>query len=302
MVSAPPELDLVHIPSGHFAMGSERFYAEESPVVHCSVPAFLCARGPVSNDEFAAFVDATGYVTTAEHPLDPGDLPSGSPFTVAPGSMVFTPTAGPVDLADWRAWWRWTPGASWRAPEGPGSNVDGLGAHPVVQVSFDDAEAYCRWAGVRLLTEPEWEFAARGGLEGATYAWGEEDPYSEPLRASIWSGPFPYAADASIGAGRTTAVGAFAPNGYGLLDMTGNVWEWTASPWSGRHRPASCECSPFTATACGASSSDMVAKGGSFLCSPEYCARYRPAARTRQSRTSSSSHLGFRVGANMLPG
>lgn len=278
----------VTIPAGSFMMGSVAFYPEEAPIVKKNVASFLISPTPVTNEDFMEFVDDTGYLTTAERPF----IVDG--HTKDPGSLVFTPTEGPVDLRDWRQWWTWIPGTSWRAPEGPGSDILDRLTHPVVHVSHDDALAYCAWKGVRLPHETEWEYAARGGLEGATFAWGEEAQDVENLRANTWQGRFPYENLGTLGWERTSPVGSFPPNGYGLLDVTGNVWEWTASPWTPRHAENECSCSPGKKLS-NEDSELLVVKGGSFLCSPEYCLRYRPAARSSQSRDTSTSHLGFRV-------
>ena len=294
--------EMAGIDGGTFRMGSERFYPEESPVVEATVATFEISRYAVTNRQFAAFVEATNYVTTAERELDPADFPGADPAGLEPGSLVFTPTDGPVDLRDWRQWWRWEPGANWRHPRGPGSSIDGLGDHPVVQVSFEDATAYAAWAGLRLPTEAEWELAARGGLDGATFAWGEEP--NDGMRANTWQGRFPYL---NTGAGPsgwvgTAPVGSFPPNGFGLHEMTGNVWEWTADEWTDGHQglataasaPA-CGCSPTAAPRPDDSgNAPRVLKGGSHLCAPEYCLRYRPAARSRQTPDSATTHIGFR--------
>ncbi|WP_026925176.1 SUMF1/EgtB/PvdO family nonheme iron enzyme [Glycomyces arizonensis] len=296
--------ELVQIAGRTFRMGSERFYPEEGPVVEVAVEPFAIARYAVTNRQFARFVEASGYVTTAERELDPAEFPGLDPAGLEAGSLVFTPTGGPVDLRDWRQWWRWVPGASWRCPRGPGSSIDGLGDHPVVQVSFEDAAAYAAWAGLRLPTEAEWELAARGGLDGAAFAWGEEP--NDGMRANTWQGRFPYA---NTGAGSsgwvgTAPVGSFPPNGFGLCEMTGNVWEWTTDAWTDGHRdPAadtahgsSCGCGPDAAARSGggAAASPRVLKGGSHLCAPEYCLRYRPAARSPQTPDSATTHIGFR--------
>ncbi|MBD8079441.1 formylglycine-generating enzyme family protein [Cellulosimicrobium arenosum] len=318
MTNARPT-DLVPIAGGRFRMGSESFYPEEGPVVDVDVAPFEIARTPVTNREFAAFVAETGYVTTAELAPDPADFPGADPRLLVPGSLVFTPTDGPVDLGDWRQWWHWETGACWRHPAGPGSSADGLDDHPVVQVSFLDASAYAGWAGLRLPTEAEWELAARGGLVGATYTWGEEP--QDGRRANTWQGRFPYR---NTGAGRggwrgTSPVGSFPSNGHGLADMTGNVWEWTVDAWTDGHRrsdlpaltaetgvpPAcTCGCGPDgggagaradgTPGASVAPPERLVLKGGSHLCAPEYCLRYRPAARSPQTPDSATTHIGFR--------
>lgn len=288
--------DLVAVPGGTFAMGSQSFYPEEAPIVERSVGTFRIGRSPVTNAQFAAFVNATGYITTAERPLDPADFPGAVDLDTTPGSLVFTLTEGPVDLRDWRQWWRWVPGACWRRPGGSGTDLTNLDEHPVVQVSWEDARAYCDWSGTRLPTEPEWEFAARGGLAGATFAWGEEPQDVGALKANTWQGRFPYRNEGASGWIGTSPVGTFAPNGYGLNDVTGNVWEWTSTPWSDQHDATSCGCSPSAA----ADVTAYVTKGGSHLCAPEYCLRYRPAARSRQTPDSATTHMGFRVAADAL--
>ncbi|WP_407319529.1 formylglycine-generating enzyme family protein [Isoptericola halotolerans] len=302
--------DLVRVDGAAFRMGSERFYPEEGPVLEVTVEPFEIARTAVTNAQFTRFVADTGHVTTAERPLDPAQMPGLDPSMLEPGSLVFTPTSGPVDLRDWQQWWRWQPGACWHRPAGPGSSLEGLDDHPVVQVSFDDAVAYADWAGLRLPTEAEWELAARGGLDGATFTWGEEA--QDGLRANTWQGSFPYR-NTGAGTGRwvgTSPVGAFPPNGFGLSDMAGNVWEWTTSLWSPGHRHAAnllaaeepahactCGCSPGrgrTVEVSGRPPQQRVLKGGSHLCAPEYCLRYRPAARSPQTPDSATTHLGFR--------
>jgi formylglycine-generating enzyme required for sulfatase activity len=302
--------DLVRVEGGTFRMGSDRFYPEEGPVVEVTVGSFEIGRCAVTNREFAAFVDATGYVTTAERALDPADFPGADLASLEPGSLVFTPTEGPVDLRDWPQWWRWVPGASWRYPRGPGSSLDGRDDHPVLQVSFEDASAYADWAGLRLPTEAEWELAARGGLDGATYTWGEEP--NDGTRANTWQGRFPYrnTGAGAIGWVGTAPVGSFPPNGFGLYDMAGNVWEWTSDTWTDGHGRLAAAEEPAHACSCGCSPSGgerargggraaagetrLVLKGGSHLCAPEYCLRYRPAARSPQTPDSSTTHIGFR--------
>ena len=296
------EIDLVPLEGGTLLMGSDEFYADERPVHERRVAPFRIARTPVTNAQFAAFVDDTGYRTVAERALDPKDFPGADPADLVPGSMVFTPTEHPVDLRDWRQWWRWQPGASWRAPSGPGSTIDGLLEHPVVHVSYDDALAFAGWAGMRLPTEAEHEFAARGGHAGRRFAWGDEPYPADGVRANTWLGRFPYD---SQGVGGTSPVGSYPPNDFGLLDLIGNVWEWTSDVYAPRHvvpgsRPVDPGHRVDLLGAAEASSEALgerprrVLKGGSFLCSPDYCLRFRPAARSAQSEDSAMSHIGFR--------
>jgi formylglycine-generating enzyme required for sulfatase activity len=292
--------DMVALDGGAFLMGSDRFYAEEQPVHEEWVEPFELDRTAVTNARFAEFVDAAGYVTVAERELDPTLFPGAALESLVPGSLVFVPTIGPVDLGDWTQWWRWTPGASWRHPFGPDSDLAGLADHPVVQVAYEDAAAFAEWDGKRLPTETEWEYAARGGLDGATYAWGEEG--NDGSRANSWQGRFPYL-NTGAGAGAwvgTAPVGSFPTNGFGLHEMTGNSWEWTSSYWTDRlvDPVITCACSPGDrrgdSVAPGESIARRVLKGGSHLCAPEYCLRYRPAARSAQSEDSAATHIGFR--------
>lgn len=289
--------DFVPIQGKKFLMGSDTHYPEERPLVERNISDFLICRAPVTNADFEAFVLETGYITTAERELDKLQFPGVSGLDTSPGSLVFTPTSGPVDLRNWRLWWRWVVGAHWRAPLGPESSVLGKNLHPVVHVSFEDAQAYCAWSECRLPTESEWELAARGGLEKATYSWGNQLKPSGRIMANTWQGHFPFENDGALGWKGTSPVGTFPPNGFGLFDMIGNVWEWTATPWEGEHKVAeSCGCSPKTFEVNGS----MVVKGGSHLCAPEYCERYRPSARSRQTVDSATSHLGFRVARTSL--
>lgn len=300
---------MVRLEGGAFRMGSEEYSPDETPVHVREVAPFEIDVHPVTNAQFAEFVDATGYVTVAERELDPADFPGADPADLVPGSLVFTPTEGPVDLDDWRQWWRWVPGASWRHPFGPDSTVDDRPDHPVVQVAFADAAAYAEWAGRRLPTEAEFEFAARGGLEGARFAWGEEETPDGRLMVNRFQGDFPYRNTGANGWRGTSPVGTFPPNGYGLLDVTGNVWEWTTEFYAPRHvvpgaEPGSGvdrgERRDLLADAAAASAEPgsriprRVLKGGSHLCSPQYCLRYRPAARSPQAEDSSTTHIGFR--------
>ena len=293
------------MPGGTFRMGSAEHYPEEAPPHTVTVEGFWIDRHQVTNRQFAAFVEATGYVTVAERPLDPADFPGAPAENLVPGSMVFTMTPGPVDLRHLDEWWRWTPGASWRHPEGPGSSIAERDDHPVVHVAYEDAEAYATWAGKRLPTEAEWERAARGGLDGASFVWGDEPEQPGERLANFWHGDFPWRHD--DGYGTTAAVGSFPANGFGLHDMAGNVWEWTTDWWSPRH-PDDPEGSCCTGAVSPRPTMDgsydpaqpqfpiprKVVKGGSYLCADSYCQRYRPAARRPQMIDTGMSHVGFR--------
>ncbi|MDI3213061.1 formylglycine-generating enzyme family protein [Arthrobacter sp. AL12] len=311
----PVTTTMLRIPAGEFLMGSDAFYPDEGPAHRVRVPAFELDQRPVTNAEFALFVAATGYLTVAERPLDPADFPDLSPQDLTPGALVFTPSPGPVDLSDWRQWWRWVPGASWQQPLGPGSSTAGGEDHPAVQVSYADAGAYAAWAGKRLPDEAEWEYAARGGLSDAfTYAWGNEPRPDGVLMANTWQGRFPYLHTGANGWKGTSPAGTFPPNGYGLSDMIGNVWEWTSSYYSTRHdtaavagthdRAGGCACTPHQDKAAesaepGSGIPRRVLKGGSHLCAPEYCLRYRPAARSPQAEDTATSHIGFRCARSL---
>ena len=292
-------------------MGSVGFYPEEAPVREVQVDPFLIDRHPVTVSDFRRFVDDTGYVTVAERPLDPADYPQADPALLVPGSLVFRATTGPVPLHDPHAWWRYAPGASWRSPDGPGSDLAGRGRHPVTHVAFEDAQAFAAWAAKDLPSEAEWEYAARGGLDGAAFAWGDEMlPNGKPL-ANFWQGDFPWRNEGANGWRGTSTVGSFPPNGYGLYDMTGNVWEWTVDFYSPRGAGVSSSadaracCVPrnpridspefsFDVGNPGAEIPRRVIKGGSHLCAPSYCMRYRPAARQGEAIDTSTCHIGFR--------
>jgi formylglycine-generating enzyme len=287
--------ELVELPGGSFRMGSTRFYPEEAPVHTADVAAVAVERHPVTNAQFAEFVADTGYITVAEQDLDPALYPGVAPQDLVPGALVFRPTRGPVDLRDWRQWWEWVPGACWRHPFGPDSGIDDRLDHPVVQVAYTDATAYARWACRRLPTEAEWEYAARGGA-ATTYAWGDDVTPGGRLMANTWQGRFPYRNDGALGWVGTSPVGTFPPNGFGLVDMIGNVWEWTTTEFTAHHRRDGAKgcCSPAATTLTADPTVNQTLKGGSHLCAPEYCHRYRPAARSPQSQDSATTHIGFR--------
>jgi len=311
---------MVWIPGGEFIMGSEGPLAKpnEQPAHRVRVHSFWMDRTPVTNVRFATFVSATGYVTTAERRPEWGtlklQLPEGTPEPadgdLVPGAMVFVGTEQSVDLNDYAQWWRYVPGADWRHPQGPDSSIIGKDDYPVVQVSYEDALAYARWAGKRLPTEAEWEFAARGGLRKATYAWGNEFTPRGRRMANVWDGsaqPFPVVGPRTAFEHGTSRVCSFPPNGYGLCDVTGNVWQWIAD-WY--------RADAFVLEAQGAEPLDpqgprnsydpdepgtpanaakRVIRGGSFLCSREYCLSYRPSARRGADPYTSMSHIGFRL-------
>jgi formylglycine-generating enzyme required for sulfatase activity len=302
--------EMVEIPRGRFWMGSADFYPEEGPVREIEVGGFAIDRGPVTVAEFARFIDATGYVTAAETPPSPTDYPDADPALLVPGSAVFHPTPGPVPLDDPGRWWAYVPGASWRRPWGPESDNSNRSDHPVTHVAYEDAAAYAEWSSKDLPTEAEWEYAARGGLDRAIFAWGNEQRPDGQLMTNHWQGEFPWRNTGANGWRGTTPVGLFPPNGYGLHDMTGNVWEWTTDYYaprgSGTPAPSSPCCTPPTDPRIdtpdgsydvgrpGAHIPRRVIKGGSHLCAPNYCLRYRPAARQPESIDTSTSHIGFR--------
>ena len=288
---------MVRIPGGAFLMGSEEFYPEELPERTVRVRDFWIDAHPVTVTEFRRFVEATGYVTVAERPLDTTDYPDADPAVLVPGSAVFHATEGPVPL-DSMEWWHYVPGACWHAPEGPGSDVSGREQHPVTHVAYEDAEAYARWVGKVLPTEREWERAARGGLEGARFGWGDEEHPDGGWMANTWQGRFPWENLVLDGYDGTSPIGSFPANGYGLYDMIGNVWEWTCDPGTGA--PASTGsglaprcCAPADRSATTPDTTRII-KGGSHLCAPNYCLRYRPSARQAHAIDTSTSHIGMR--------
>ncbi|RDE05051.1 formylglycine-generating enzyme family protein [Sphingomonas aracearum] len=302
-----------HLSGGHFLMGSERFYPEEAPARSVRVDGFWIDEAPVTNAQFARFVADTGHVTLAEIAPDPRDYPGLDPALAQAGSLVFEKTRGPVDVSDFTQWWHFRFGADWRHPLGPGSSIEGIEDHPVVHVAYADAEAYAAWAGKALPTEAEWEYAARGGLEDADYAWGDELAPGGAMMANYWQGLFPFANQMLDGYERTSPVRTYPANGHGLFDMIGNVWEWTTD-WYAVRPTAKARKSKGGGSCCelprnprGARERESydpampdtrigrkVLKGGSHLCAANYCQRYRPAARHPQPIDSSTTHIGFR--------
>jgi formylglycine-generating enzyme len=304
---ALPGEDMVWIPGGTFMMGSDHHYPEEAPAHHVTVDGFWIDAHQVTNGEFRTFVGATGYVTVAERAPHAEDYPGAAPEMLTPGSVVFAQPEARVHLGDHFQWWGWKSGASWKHPEGPESTIQGREQHPVVHLAWEDVEAYAAWAGKELPTEAEWEFACRGGLDGRAFAWGDELSPDGQMLANYWQGQFPWQNLATDGFERTAPVGSFPANGYGLYDMIGNVWEWTADWYADRHTvPHSC-CSPVAVNPRGRDRLDSVdpnapglptprkvLKGGSFACASNYCQRYRPAARQGHPVDTGTNHIGFR--------
>ena len=296
---------MVWIPGGPFLMGSNDHYPEEAPAHQVSVDGFWMDKFAVTNAQFSRFVEQTGYVTIAERGPSLQDYPDANPQLLVPGSVVFRRPAYKVDLSNHFEWWIYQQDASWRRPLGPGSSLKGLAKHPVVHMAFEDAQAYADWAGKELPTEAEWEFAARGGLAAQPYVWGDEFEPGGQLMANTWQGDFPHENLLTDGYEWTAPVGSFPPNGYGLFDMAGNVWEWTMD-WFQQHSEISYSCcGSFNPRGGDAEKSydpltpdvkvpRRVMKGGSYLCAPNYCHRYRPAARMGQAIDTSTCHLGLR--------
>jgi len=296
--------DSVWIPGGTFLMGSDRHYPEEAPAHKVMVGGFRMDRHAVTNRQFRRFVEETGHVTLSEKPARAEDYPGALPELLAPSSVVFMKPVTPVDMRNAYNWWTYVKGADWRHPRGPESSLDGLDDHPVVHVGFDDAEAYAAWAGKALPTEAEWEYAARGGLEGAEYVWGDEYMPDGKAMANTWQGPFPYQNSLVDGFEWTSPVATFPANAYGLYDMAGNVWEWTTD-WYQEHGQITRSCCTLDNPRGGDRDRSVdprdqiriprrVMKGGSYLCAPNYCLRYRPAARMAQAIDTATCHVGFR--------
>lgn len=293
------------IPGGKFLMGSNDHYPEEAPAHKVVVDSFWMDKYAVTNSDFKQFVDATGYVTMVERPVNPDDYPGARPELLLPSSVVFQKTATKVELNDPHQWWHYVPGADWKHPRGPQSSLQGLWKHPVVHVGIEDAQAYAEWVGKSLPTEAEWEFAARGGLDGAEYVWGDEFTPGGRYMTNNWQGEFPHQNSLLDRYEWTSPVGAFPANGYGLYDMAGNVWEWTVD-WYQEHSKIQHACCTINNPRGGEPDGSFdqriknvqiprkVMKGGSHLCAPNYCRRYRPAARMAQPIDTATCHLGFR--------
>ncbi len=304
--SAPSSPGMVLIPGGEFLMGSDKHYPEEAPAHRVRVGAFWMDRVTVTNADFARFVEETGHVTLAERPANPDDYPGAKPEMLAPSSVMFKKPPGPVDLGNHYNWWVYVKGANWRHPRGPASSIRKIMDHPVVHVAYEDVEAYARWADKEIPTEAEWEFAARGGLDGADYVWGDEMTPGGRYMANTWQGDFPHRNTCDDGYEGTAPVGSFPPNGFGLHDMAGNVWQWTTD-WYQEHGKVDSPCCTADNPRGGAPVASIdprdttgrmprkVTKGGSHLCAPNYCRRYRPAARMAQPIDTSISHLGIRL-------
>ena len=315
--SPPP--DMRWIPAGEFTMGTDepQSMPNERPAHQVKLDGFWIDEHDVTNAEFKKFVEATGYITTAEKPVDweelKKQLPPGTPRPPAekllPGSLVFTPPSGPVDLRDMSNWWVWTTGADWRHPRGPGSDIKGKDNYPVVQVAWEDAAAYAKWAGKRLPTEAEWEYAARGGTSKTRYYWGNEFKSKGRFMANTFDGDFPHNNTAADRFKLLAPIKSFPPNGYGLYDMAGNVWQWTSDFYmKDAHASAMKEAQKsghtcenpkgprgtYDPTRPVSDAEERVIKGGSFLCSPSYCESYRPSARRGTPPDTGSEHVGFR--------
>lgn len=304
-VDEPLVRDMVWVPGGTFRMGSDSHYPEEAPAHEVTVDGFWMDRTPVTNAAFKRFVDETQYVTLAERPANAADYPGAKPELLVPSSVVFIKPQRRVDLSDHYNWWSYVAGADWRHPSGPSSSIDERWDHPVVHIAAEDADAYVKWLGKALPTEAEWELAAWGGLEGTEFAWGHDLTPNGKFMANTWQGEFPIHNTNADGYEGTSPVGTYPENGHGLYDLIGNVWEWTAD-WYQDHARLKTSC-------CGSSNPRggqretsydprtpaikiprRVIKGGSYLCAPNYCRRYRPAARRPQPVDTSTCHVGFR--------
>ena len=303
--TAQPFRQMVWIPGGTFRMGSNNHYPEEAPVHFQSVAGFWMDQHPVTNREFRQFVEASGYITVSERIPTIEQYPDALPEMLVAGSVVFQSPDAPVAMSNHYNWWNWIPGADWQHPQGPDSDIRGKDRHPVVHIADEDARAYTEWAGKQLPTEAEWEFAARGGLDGAEYAWGDEFTPKGKHQANTWQGNFPFQNTEEDGFIGTSPVGSYRPNQYELVDMIGNVWEWTTDWYTDSHaQPVGGCCSAEIRADTQAAGTNpnsaagqiprKVIKGGSHLCAPNYCQRYRPAARMHHPIDTGTSHLGFR--------
>ena len=301
----PPAENMVWVPGGTFMMGSDNHYPEEAPSHPVTVNSFWIDQYTVTNAQFSRFVEQTGHVTLPEQAPRAEDYPGAKPELLVPASVVFHKPVTRVDLSDPYKWWTYVPGANWRHPQGPGTTLKGLAKHPVVHVAYEDAEAYATWAGKELPSEAEWEFAARGGLEGAEYSWGDEFEPDGKVMANTWQGDFPHENLLLDGFEWTAPIGSFPANGYGLYEMAGNVWEWTTDWYQEHNRIANSCCGLINPRGGEREKSHdprlpdiqiprKVMKGGSYLCAPNYCRRYRPAARMAQPIDTATCHLGFR--------
>lgn len=307
MEEGAPHPGMVWIEGASFHMGSDKHYPEEGPARPVRVDGFWMDATPVTNEEFARFVSVTGYRTVAERSPDPALYPGADPSILQPGSLVFRAPQRLQDMRFWGDWWNYVAGARWSRPDGVEDLTTERRDHPVVHVCHADAQSYANWAGKMLPSEAEWEFAARGGLDGAEFAWGDELEPDRQKMANIWNGAFPMAGKAGGDVFGTTTVASYPANGYGLFDMIGNVWEWTDDYWSDQHPDAASKpcCVPVNPRQIHTEQSydrqqpgiripRKVLKGGSYLCAPNYCRRYRPAARHPEMVDSATSHVGFR--------
>lgn len=302
-----PDLDMIWIPGGTFTMGSNHHYPEEAPAHNVTVGGFWIDRFQVTNVKFRKFSQATGYITVAERIPTLEDYPGADPADLVAGSVVFSPPPGRVAMDDHYRWWAWRPGANWKQPEGPGSTIQGREKHPVVHLAWEDVSAYAAWAGKSIPSEAEWEFASRGGHDGWNFAWGDELAPKGKMLANYWQGEFPWQNLALDGFERTAPVGSFPPNDFGLFDMIGNAWEWTADWYAGHSeiQRSCCSCAEvdqrgasreqsIDPAAPGAPTPRKVLKGGSFACAENYCQRYRPAARMNHPIDTGTNHITFR--------
>lgn len=309
--SDPPAPNMVWIKGGPFTMGSNEHYPEEAPTHRVSVTGYWIDKTPVTNRDFQRFIDATGYITVAERTPDPKLYPGAPPHMLVAGSILFRKPKGRVDMNNYLNWWEFVPGITWQTPRGLDSSIRKLRKHPAVHIGYEDAEAYAAWAGKALPTEAQWEFAARGGLADAIYTWGNEFAPNGKMMANTWQGEFPRQNLLTDGFEWTSPVGSFAPNGYGLYDMAGNVWEWTSDWYRPKHPQEAIKscCVPENPRGAEARESvdpnksgppipRKVTKGGSYLCAPNYCLRYRPAARSPEAVDTSTCHIGFRCVVN----